>query len=320
MIHLITGYAGYEHIKSADDGAFNAAFFGDGQFIMESGNQFAGSIIDNNTVRILDGDGLMFGRHFRLEPNSHEDVTITTGTAGKNRADLVCVTYKKNEADGTEQTYLEVIKGTEADGTAAVPAYTTGNILEGATFNQMPLYKVNISGVVLSSIEPLFTTQPTYKKLAEQAAQQFEEAVAEKADNLMPKFSGVNPITDTANDTVENWAALGSGLYFFDTNGQVTSKPDDYGWVFNIVSPDMEIRQLWFGRPSERIYHRGGNRSGFHGEWVQLMDAMGGGFNGKVWANYKPPATDWTFKNTCIRNSGGYSVTGNTAVIEFRRK
>ena len=26
MIHLITGYMGYEHIKSEDDGAFNAAF------------------------------------------------------------------------------------------------------------------------------------------------------------------------------------------------------------------------------------------------------------------------------------------------------
>ena len=59
MVHLITGYAGYEHIKSADQGSYNAAFFGDGQFIMEIGNQFAASIIDNNTVRILDGDGMM---------------------------------------------------------------------------------------------------------------------------------------------------------------------------------------------------------------------------------------------------------------------
>ena len=51
--HLVTGYKGSEHIKSADQGSFNAAFFGSGQFVMEMGNQFEGSIVNNNTVRIL---------------------------------------------------------------------------------------------------------------------------------------------------------------------------------------------------------------------------------------------------------------------------
>ncbi|MBR5306683.1 MAG: hypothetical protein IKU47_07160 [Oscillospiraceae bacterium] len=186
MVHLVTGYYGYEHIKSADQRAFNAAFFGDGQNVLEFGNQFAASIIDNNTVRILDGEGLMFGGHFRIETNSYEDVTITTGTAGSNRIDLICVTYKKNEADGTEQTYLEVIKGTAAS-SPKVPAYTTGNLLNGAIFNQMPLYKVNISGVALTSIEPMFTTIPTYKALAEQYAQQFASYIEENIKDIATK-------------------------------------------------------------------------------------------------------------------------------------
>ena len=99
MAHLVTGYAGYEHIKSEDAGAFNAAFFGGGQYVMEFGNQFEGSIIDNNTVRILDGDGLMYGRHFRIYPNTYEDLTISTGAVGKNRIDLICMTYEKNTSD-----------------------------------------------------------------------------------------------------------------------------------------------------------------------------------------------------------------------------
>ena len=175
MIHLITGYAGYEHIQSEDDGAFNAAFFGDGQNVMEIGNQFAASILDNNTVRIADGDGLMFGRHFRIKPNTYIDVPIATGTAGVNRIDIICATYVKNEEDGTERIDTEVIKGTEASN-AMMPNYTTGNILLGATYNQMPLWKVTIEGVVLKSIEPMFTTIPTYKALAERYARQFEQA------------------------------------------------------------------------------------------------------------------------------------------------
>lgn len=184
MTHLVTGYAGTEHIQSADEGAFNAAFFGDGQYVMESGSQFEGSIIDNNTVRILDGDMLMYGRHIRIEPDTYEDMTITTGTAGTNRIDLICMVYEKNVSDGTEKAYLQVIKGTETSGTTTAPEYTDGNILEGATLNKMPLYQVKITGVVLSEIIPVFTTIPTYKTLAEKYAAEFQAKCESHLDSL----------------------------------------------------------------------------------------------------------------------------------------
>lgn len=175
-LHLVTGYKGEEHIQSADQGSFNASFFGGGEFVMEAGNQFEASIMDNNTVRILDGDALMKGRHLRIEPNTYEDVTITTGTAGMNRNDLIVFQYVKDSASGVEDSKIVVIKGTETEGTATDPAYTNGDILGGATFNQMPMYRVKVEGVVLTGIEPLFTVIPTYKKLAEMYAQQFQEA------------------------------------------------------------------------------------------------------------------------------------------------
>ena len=92
MAHLVTGYAGVEHITSADQGSFNAAFAGDGQFVMDVGSKYAASITSNNNVRVLDGDLLMYGRHIRINPNEYEDLTIQTGTAGKNRVDLICMT------------------------------------------------------------------------------------------------------------------------------------------------------------------------------------------------------------------------------------
>ena len=88
MAHLVTGYAGEEHITSADQGSFNASFFGTGQFVMEAGRQFEASIIDNNTVRVFDGDMLMQGRHIRIPPDTYEDMVITTGTAGKTESTL----------------------------------------------------------------------------------------------------------------------------------------------------------------------------------------------------------------------------------------
>lgn len=175
-VHLITGYRGEEHIQSADQGSFNASFFGGGEYVMEAGNQFEASIMDNNTVRILDGDLLMQGRHIRIEPDTYEDMTITTGTAGVNRIDLIVMQYSKDTSTDIESAELVVIKGTEAEGTATEPEYTSGNILHGATLNQMPLYRVKVEGVVLTEIEPLFNVIPTYKTLAEQYAKQFQEA------------------------------------------------------------------------------------------------------------------------------------------------
>lgn len=176
-VHLITGYKGKEHIQSKDARSFNAAMFGAGEFVMEIGEQIGASITNNNTVRVLDGDILMQGAHIRIETGTYEDLTVTTGTAGKKRIDLIVMTYEKDASQGTELAFLEVIKGTETEGTASVPEYTTGVLSEGALKNQMPLYKVEIEGVVLSKIEPLFKTIPTYKTLAEQYAAQFEATI-----------------------------------------------------------------------------------------------------------------------------------------------
>lgn len=233
MAHLITGYAGYEHIQSEDDGAFNAAVMGDGQYVMESGNQFAGSIIDNNTVRILDGEGLMYGRHFRIKPNSFEDLVITTGTAGMNRIDLICMTYEKNATDETESVYLQVIKGTETTGTATKPEYTDGDILNGATFNQMPLYSVKIQGVVLAGITQLFEVVPTYKTLAEKYEDQFKEACDAHLQTFLDLAYPVGSIYMSANNV--NPGTLFGGTWTSWGAGRVPVGVDTSDSDFNTV-------------------------------------------------------------------------------------
>lgn len=229
MAHLVTGYAGYAHVNSADEGAFNASFFGGGQYVMEFGNCFEGSIINNNTVRILDGDGLMYGRHFRIEPNMHEDLAIETGTAGTSRIDLICMTYEKNANDETEKAFLQVIKGTETSGTAVVPDYIDGNILEGATINQMPLYKVTIAGVVLKSIEPMFETLPSYEKLAAMYAERFESICEELKESLSLNnvLKRADVIDDLSSDSAVSPLSAKQGKKLYNRHLTVSSLPSN---------------------------------------------------------------------------------------------
>lgn len=156
-IHLITGYAGSGHISSADQGAFNAALFGTGSYVLNIGNKFAASVITNNKIRLLAGDLIMQGRHVRFNPGEVSlDLTIENGETGQNRNDLIVCRYTKDATDSKEKCELIVIKGTATSGTAIDPAHNTGSILDGAAIADFPLYRVPIAGLNVGTLVPLF--------------------------------------------------------------------------------------------------------------------------------------------------------------------
>lgn len=157
-MHLVTGYAGKEHVTAADHGAFNTALFGSGQFVLNTGNKLAASSPSNNTVRILDGDLLMQGRHVRLNEGTCVDLSIENGAQGYYRNDLIVARYTKNESTGVEEVNLVVIKGTAAASNPADPEYTSGNLItDHAIQNDMPLYRVVLNGLVVEELVPVFT-------------------------------------------------------------------------------------------------------------------------------------------------------------------
>lgn len=156
-IHLVTGFAGQQHITSADQAVFNSLMFGGGQYVLAKGNQFAASIVTNNQVNVLDGDILMQGRHIRLNEATSVDLTIENGTQGQKRNDLIVVRYTKDENTGIEEANLVVIKGTAAESDPADPAYTSGDLVnDNAIMNDMPLYRVQLDGLNISGLVPLF--------------------------------------------------------------------------------------------------------------------------------------------------------------------
>lgn len=81
-VHLVTGYKGEAHVTAADQGAFNAAVFGGGQYVLERGNKLSASATSNNNIRVLDGEIMMQGRHIRINPNEYVDLTISNGAQG----------------------------------------------------------------------------------------------------------------------------------------------------------------------------------------------------------------------------------------------
>ena len=155
-MHLVTGYAGQEHVTAADQGAFNVTVIGGGEYVMGTGNRFAASIISNNQVRVLDGDVCVQGRFARL--NNYIDLAIENGAQGYSRHDLIVARYTQNHATAIEEVNLVVIKGEPVTSNPVDPGYTTGDILgAGDTLHDMPLYRVVVDGLNLVKLVPLYS-------------------------------------------------------------------------------------------------------------------------------------------------------------------
>ena len=200
--HLITGFAGKEHITSADQGSFNAAVMGGGEFVMERGEQFRCQVVSNNKVRIYDGDALMQGRHIIIDRNTYEETTHENGTQGYKRIDLIVLTYEKNAVSSVESVKLEVIKGTPSESNPAVPEYTKGDILNsGAAKNQMPLYQIPFDGLSIGEPIKLFSTVPTLEGMKADV----EEKVDEKIEEFDEKFKTMISSSATDWGMIENY-------------------------------------------------------------------------------------------------------------------
>lgn len=271
-LHLVTGHVGSAHVTSADQGALNACLFGTEDYVLNSGSNFAASIITNNQIRIADGELMMQGRHIRLAKDTYEDVVIENGTQSMNRNDLIIVRYTKNAESGIETATFVVIKGTETTGTASDPEYTTGDILAGdCVLHEMPLYRVPLTGLTVGEPVQLFDT---------------EQVLAENRQKL--NFIGSNPITSTADDTPANWVALGTGHAYINGSGKLNSQPVTYGVLENIVVKET-VFQTFISYTTGSVGTKW-TRSGKTGwnVWVKSLDENTGIQMELAWQNASP--------------------------------
>ena len=263
-LHLITGYAGAEHITSADQGSYNAAMMGNGQFVMERGNQFAASIISNNVIRVLDGDLMMQGRHVRMNENTYEELTFDNGAQGYLRNDLIAARYTKDSTTGIEACKLVVIKGTAVESSPADPTYNSGDIINNhVLINDMPLYRVPFSGLNMQPLVCLFSTVKTWETLQTEtvaAVRTQVNALVEQAENEVEQaISQMITLTVTTEDDklVGDTVRVASGTtaleQAFDASKSITFHLPELGtWTVTNTNPDhsesSEVTCEMYGR------------------------------------------------------------------------
>lgn len=153
---LVTGSHGGDdpHVESKHDALMYAAMLGRGGYILKTRNwTMKPTAKDANNITIPAWDLVVEGRQIYIAAPT--DVNIQFGSQGQKRRDLIVARYALNSGTGVETVTLEAIKGKPSAATPADPGIETGSIIGGAIVSDLPLCRVNLDGITITSIDTL---------------------------------------------------------------------------------------------------------------------------------------------------------------------
>lgn len=159
-IELVDGKAGTAHISSEDKAIIHQAKFSKSDVVFDWGDAFKCSMSSSNRATIGTGCASIQGLDWHI--TAAESVTISNGSQGMKRNDIICAHYHRNSSGdtgdvGIESVELTVLKGTPNATAAADPTIPSGNILSGAVDAYMPLWRIPLDGITVGTPVRLFT-------------------------------------------------------------------------------------------------------------------------------------------------------------------
>lgn len=215
-IDIVDAFQGKPHVTADDVGGFKAGIVGEEDYILPAGEQMKATVISNNKIRIADGEAVMQGRHWRIKPNTYEDVTIENGAQNMNRKDAIIARYTKNADTGIEKVELAVLKGTPTSGTAIAPAQEKGNILEGTMKHEMLLYIVSLKGLNIESVTKEFNMIMSMSKITEC----LKDYIVEQGKRLIAGTNRYNYYEKYASGKLVQWGI--ASYSYTDGFGKIT--------------------------------------------------------------------------------------------------
>lgn len=250
-IELVDGKAGTSHISSEDKAIIHQAKFSKSDVVFDWGDVFKCTMGSANRATIGTGCASIQGLDWHI--TAAESVTISNGSQGMKRNDIICAHYHRDSSTGVEKVELAVLKGTPNATAAADPTIPSGKILSGAVDAYMPLWRIPLDGITVGTPVRLFTPRGALWDSVTQTliASQYGTVTGVKTGRV----AQINVVWKSANT-----ASWGSGNF-----GIIPE-----GW-----RPVVDVRGTWSGRDggSQREFllktdgtftyaNRGGSQSG----------------------------------------------------------
>lgn len=138
---------------------------GQDSYILTSGENLKPELSSNNLLKIRSGMMCHHGCISCVEIGTYDEVTLTNGSQGMQRIDLVVNRYTRNAETEVEKCEWKVITGTAKASSPAVPTYTKGNLQEGDLVDECPVFEIHYNGINVTEVKSLLSVAGSLAEL-----------------------------------------------------------------------------------------------------------------------------------------------------------
>lgn len=192
-----------------------------------------------------------------VEIGTYDEVTLTNGSHGMQRIDLVVNRYTRNVETEVEKCEWKVITGTAKASSPAVPTYTKGNLQEGDLVDECPVFEIHYNGINVTEVKILLSVAGSLAELngkleekkysiSQGGSLAIRDQRITKKNNRVSIMAGLyttgmgnantqynggsipaeiappNGEAFPAIVTKDNWTLIGIGCVIIETNGAIT--------------------------------------------------------------------------------------------------
>ena len=154
-MELVTGRSGSPHITAQHDRQLHQGIFGDGAYILNTGNMLEPEVQSSNSIHIKDGALMFQGALFSVKVGTYDEVTINNGNQGMKRKDVIAVKYTYDSSQNIESGEWTVVQGTPVASNPVVPdmPVADGDIQAGDSDVYCPVFVVTLDGINVTGVD-----------------------------------------------------------------------------------------------------------------------------------------------------------------------
>ena len=163
---IVSGRTGSPHVTSQQFRQMLEGIIGQGSYIITSGENLKPELSSNNLMKIRSGMMAHHGCISCVDIGTYDEVTLTNGSQGMKRIDLIVNRYTRNAETEVENCSWKVIQGTPVASNPAVPAYTSGNLQNGDLVDDCPAFEVHYDGINVTEVKSLLSVADGLSELS----------------------------------------------------------------------------------------------------------------------------------------------------------
>lgn len=298
---IVSGRTGSPHVTSQQFRQMLEGIIGQGSYIITSGENLKPELSSNNLLKIRSGMMAHHGCISCVDIGTYDEVTLTNGSQGMKRIDLIVNRYTRNAETEVENCSWKVIQGKPVASNPAVPAYTSGNLQNGDLVDECPAFEVHYDGINVTEVKSLLSVTDGLSGLSSKLTE--TTAGLSKANNSLgvigTQYFGKTASYSyrNANNWVNNVAkvTLPKGTYIFT----ITAKPQALGQNLDAFTLGVTGVSWWEAQSTSLIYFGSGFYPTCTHTFVASVNA--GTYGLAIWSSHNRTVNDVEITATRIK-------------------